>query len=199
MKKYYVFLIITLAVAIYFHVSKEKETIASKELHLKGSKEAIFSLVDNYTNDLKIFKPLEPSSISSTENTSKDSNRQPASIVSEEKTPPLHKITNHKMDLIDDNDQEQESPQAVLDWSADIGFMMLKAFDDPQYADKVFRDLQTCSENNSLQMVFRAVCAANMKRLSEQRGEAFGQRYASIHSLFPDEIKGFLEDAYTAF
>lgn len=148
-------------------------------------REKITNKKNTSTNEeatIKTSLPSQSRAISSTENTSK--------ILTH-----LEKRINPELDSTD----TKESPQAVLDWSADIGFMMIKAFEDPQYADKVFRELQSCSDDNNLQMVFRAICAANMKRLSDKRSDAFAQRYLALQHLFPKEIQDFLNEAYTQF
>ena len=98
-----------------------------------------------------------------------------------------------------DDSPEERFYQAALDWSADIGFMMVKAEKDIQTAEETFNFLQNCTENTSTALAYRAICAANLQRLSKKQSRLFGQRYAALKATFPADIEKFLEEAPTNF
>jgi hypothetical protein len=94
---------------------------------------------------------------------------------------------------------KDEAPQAVLDWSTDLGRGMLDAFKDSAKADKMFLVLGNCAEDKSVGLTYRAVCAGNAKRLSDRFPEKYGQNFNGREHGLPERIQKFLAEANTNF
>lgn len=94
---------------------------------------------------------------------------------------------------------EDEAPQAVLDWSTDLGRGMLTAFREPAQADKMFSFLRNCAEDKSLGLTYRAVCAGNAKRLADRFPEKYSQNFSGFQRGLPERIQKFLSEANTKF
>lgn len=196
MKKYTLSLILIVLVVLSLQIYNETEVTTTMHSLMNSKSENII-----FNKDLLSLAKIENknSQFSDESQATLSSKKESRHLASTDNRQELNSIISRTKEIDSLSEDSKESPQAILDWSADIGFMMLQAFDDNQYADKVFRDLQECSENEHLEMVFRAICAANLKRLSEKRSDAFAQKYSAVQNHFHDDIKKFLEEAYTEF
>lgn len=86
-----------------------------------------------------------------------------------------------------------ETPKALLNFGSDLGRSMLEAFKSEETAEAVFGNLQKCTENVSAAEPFRAMCAANAKRLTIKFPDRFGQRFAQLERELPANFRSFLE------
>lgn len=86
-----------------------------------------------------------------------------------------------------------ETPKALLNFGSDLGRSMLEAFKSEEAAETVFGNLQKCTENVSAAEPFRAMCAANAKRLTIKFPDRFGQRFAQLERELPANFRSFLE------
>lgn len=85
------------------------------------------------------------------------------------------------------------SPQAVLDFGSDLAVTMLEAFESSSRAEEVFGDLENCALDQAFADPFRALCAANAKRLSLRFPAVLGDRYARAEAGLPEPYRRFLD------
>lgn len=83
----------------------------------------------------------------------------------------------------------------VLDWSAEISFIMKDALKDAKMATKTYDFLINCSKDEGTEMVYRALCAANMEKLYRKFPGQIGQKHLTFKKNLPAEINEFLKEA----
>lgn len=112
-------------------------------------------------------------------------------------------VESHQAGAVPTSAQAQKpatpSQEQVTDWAIDLGKSMLEATHNPEHSFKMFDKLQKCVEDAGQAEVYRAICAANLKRLSEKFPDRFAQKYSSAQLSFDEKIRTFLAQANTNF
>lgn len=82
--------------------------------------------------------------------------------------------------------------QSLLNWATDVAQLMEKSLRDSGAATKTFQWLTSCANTESTHDSFRALCAANAKRLALRYPADFEQDYAALERHMPIRFKEFL-------
>lgn len=89
------------------------------------------------------------------------------------------------------------APQIVLDWSADIGQVMLEALKDEREAEKTFSFLKKCAADKQAALPYKAICAHNAKRLAIKFPQQLEREFSELQHGLPEQITSFLAQSGT--